>query len=173
LTGNLPFTGSRPLASVLQRPPVRRLGRPVGDGRAILLGEVETPQGRQELQLKGSGLTPYSRMGDGRAVLRSSIPRLPGLGGPCTAWAYPTTRALSVTSSPQPVRREEIETAAVVLRVAPELHPLRPFRAFLVARPAPASLRQLADLRDRPSSIRSAAAATGSPAIPMPRCWNR
>jgi uncharacterized protein YdiU (UPF0061 family) len=46
----------------------------LGDGRAILLGEALTAgQGAQEIQLKGSGLTPYSRMGDGRAVLRSSI----------------------------------------------------------------------------------------------------
>ncbi|MEO8298728.1 MAG: protein adenylyltransferase SelO family protein, partial [Burkholderiales bacterium] len=45
----------------------------LGDGRALLLGELTTPHGGMEIQLKGSGLTPYSRMGDGRAVLRSSI----------------------------------------------------------------------------------------------------
>jgi len=45
----------------------------LGDGRALLLGEIDSPLGPQEIQLKGSGLTPYSRMGDGRAVLRSSI----------------------------------------------------------------------------------------------------
>ena len=71
-----------------------------------------------EIQLKGAGLTPYSRMGDGRAVLRSSIREflcseaMHGLG-------IPTTRALCVTGSPLPVRRETIETAAVVTRVAP------------------------------------------------------
>ena len=45
----------------------------LGDGRALLLGEADTAAGRVEVQLKGSGLTPFSRMGDGRAVLRSSI----------------------------------------------------------------------------------------------------
>ena len=45
----------------------------LGDGRAILLGEATSAQGRWDLQLKGAGRTPYSRMGDGRAVLRSSI----------------------------------------------------------------------------------------------------
>ncbi|MDO8373477.1 MAG: YdiU family protein, partial [Polaromonas sp.] len=69
-------------------------------------------------QLKGAGMTPYSRMGDGRAVLRSSIREylcseaMHGLG-------IPTTRALCVTGSDARVRREEIETAAVVTRTSP------------------------------------------------------
>ena len=91
----------------------------LGDGRAILLGEVVTPEGAGlELQLKGSGLTPYSRMGDGRAVLRSSIREflcseaMQGLG-------IPTSRALCVTGSDEEVYREALETAAVVTRVAP------------------------------------------------------
>ncbi len=90
----------------------------LGDGRALNLGAIATPNGLQELQLKGAGPTPYSRRGDGRAVLRSSIREflaseaMHGLG-------IPTTRALCVTGSPAHVRREEIETAAVVTRVAP------------------------------------------------------
>jgi uncharacterized protein YdiU (UPF0061 family) len=90
----------------------------LGDGRALLLGEVATPAGGLEIQLKGSGLTPYSRMGDGRAVLRSSIREflcseaMHGLG-------IPTTRALALVGSDLPVRREGIETAAIVARVAP------------------------------------------------------
>ncbi|MDB5858493.1 MAG: hypothetical protein JWQ76_2182 [Ramlibacter sp.] len=118
LAGNLPFAGSRPLASVYSGHQFGVWAGQLGDGRAILLGELDTPIGPQELQLKGSGHTPYSRMGDGRAVLRSSIREylgseaMHGLG-------IPTTRALAVVGSPQPVRREEIETAAVVLRVAP------------------------------------------------------
>ncbi len=90
----------------------------LGDGRALNLGALQTPKGLQELQLKGAGPTPYSRRGDGRAVLRSSIREflaseaMYGLG-------IPTTRALCVTGSPAHVRREEIETAAVVTRVAP------------------------------------------------------
>ncbi len=90
----------------------------LGDGRALGLGEVEHDGARYELQLKGSGRTPYSRMGDGRAVLRSSIREFL-----CSEAMHhlgiPTTRALCVIGSDHPVRREEIETAAVVTRVAP------------------------------------------------------
>ena len=76
----------------------------LGDGRALNLGAIHTPTGLQELQLKGAGPTPYSRRGDGRAVLRSSIREflaseaMHGLG-------IPTTRALCVTGSPAHVRR--------------------------------------------------------------------
>lgn len=90
----------------------------LGDGRALLLGELPSPQGPMEVQIKGAGLTPFSRMGDGRAVLRSSIREflcseaMHGLG-------IPTTRALALVGSPQPVARETVETAAVVTRVAP------------------------------------------------------
>lgn len=143
LTGNLPFAGSRPLASVYSGHQFGVWAGQLGDGRAILLGDVQTALGRQELQLKGSGLTPYSRMGDGRAVLRSSIREylasaaMDGLG-------IPTTRALSVTGSPQPVRREEIETAAVVLRVAPSFVRFGHFEHFW-SREQYDDLRQLAD----------------------------
>lgn len=90
----------------------------LGDGRALLLGEVMTPHGLQELQLKGAGRTPYSRRGDGRAVLRSSVREflaseaMVGLG-------IPTTRALCLVGSDLPVRRETWETGAIVTRVAP------------------------------------------------------
>ncbi|SIT39452.1 conserved hypothetical protein [Paraburkholderia ribeironis] len=90
----------------------------LGDGRALGLGEIDHDGQRFELQLKGSGRTPYSRMGDGRAVLRSSIREFL-----CSEAMHhlgiPTTRALCVIGSDQPVRRETIETAAVVTRVAP------------------------------------------------------
>lgn len=90
----------------------------LGDGRAHLLGEVVTPSGHWEFQLKGSGKTPYSRMGDGRAVLRSSVREylaseaMEGLG-------IPTTRALALVVSDDPVYRETVETAAIVTRVSP------------------------------------------------------
>ncbi len=115
LTGNLLLTGSQPLASVYSGHQFGQWAGQLGDGRAILLGEMTHGW---EIQLKGAGLTPYSRMGDGRAVLRSSIREflcseaMHGLG-------IPTTRALCVTGSDQPVRREEIETASVVTRCAP------------------------------------------------------
>jgi uncharacterized protein YdiU (UPF0061 family) len=89
----------------------------LGDGRALGLGEVEHAGARYELQLKGAGRTPYSRMGDGRAVLRSSI-REYLCSEAMHHLGIPTTRALCVIGSDQPVRREEVETAAVVTRVA-------------------------------------------------------
>ncbi|MFN0183431.1 MAG: protein adenylyltransferase SelO family protein, partial [Aquabacterium sp.] len=90
----------------------------LGDGRALYLGEINTPAGILEVQLKGCGLTPYSRMGDGRAVLRSSI-REYLCSEAMYALGIPTTRALAVVGSPAPVQRETMETAAVVTRLAP------------------------------------------------------
>jgi len=119
LSGNLVLPGSEPLASVYSGHQFGQWAGQLGDGRAILLGEIALPDGTgQELQLKGAGLTPYSRMGDGRAVLRSSIREflcseaMAGLG-------IATTRALCVTGSDEEVYRESVETAAVVTRVAP------------------------------------------------------
>ena len=114
-SGNALPPGTRPLASVYSGHQFGVWAGQLGDGRALLLGE--TPGGL-EVQLKGSGRTPYSRMADGRAVLRSSIREflvseaMHGLG-------IPTTRALCVVGSDLPVRRETMETAAVVTRVAP------------------------------------------------------
>lgn len=114
LTGNQPLRGTQPLASVYSGHQFGHWAGQLGDGRAILLGET----GGLEVQLKGAGPTPYSRMGDGRAVLRSSIREflcseaMHGLG-------IATSRALCVTGSDAPVRRETTETAAVVTRVAP------------------------------------------------------
>jgi uncharacterized protein YdiU (UPF0061 family) len=91
----------------------------LGDGRAILLGELTDPRGqRQEIQLKGSGLTRWSRMGDGRAVLRSTIREYLGSAA-MAGLGIPTTRALAIVGSDLPVHRERTETAAVLTRVAP------------------------------------------------------
>jgi uncharacterized protein YdiU (UPF0061 family) len=118
LIGNRSADGSQPLASVYSGHQFGQWAGQLGDGRAILLGELQTPTGGMEIQLKGAGKTPYSRMGDGRAVLRSSIREylcseaMHGLG-------IPTTRALALTGSDAKVLREEIETAGVVARTAP------------------------------------------------------
>lgn len=91
----------------------------LGDGRALMLGEIEDWDGMPwEVQLKGAGLTPFSRMGDGRAVLRSTIREFLGSEA-LAALDVPTTRALCITGSPDPVYREKVETAAVLTRVAP------------------------------------------------------
>jgi uncharacterized protein YdiU (UPF0061 family) len=86
----------------------------LGDGRAIYLGDVNG----QELQLKGAGKTAYSRMGDGRAVLRSSIREFL-CSEAMHALGVPTSRALAVVGSDMPVFRETRETAAVCARVSP------------------------------------------------------
>ena len=119
-TGNQLLPDSQPLAAVYSGHQFGIWAGQLGDGRAILLGDVATSdhQYRLEMQLKGSGMTPYSRMGDGRAVLRSSIREflcseaMEGLG-------IPTSRALCITGSDQYVMREEPETSAVVTRLAP------------------------------------------------------
>jgi uncharacterized protein YdiU (UPF0061 family) len=143
LTGNQMLCGSRPLASVYSGHQFGAWAGQLGDGRAISLGEITSAGGAQEIQLKGAGRTPYSRMGDGRAVLRSSIREflcseaLHGLG-------IPTTRALCVTGSDAPVRREEIETAAVVTRTAPSFIRFGHFEHFSYSNQQ-AHLKTLAD----------------------------
>ncbi|KRD25330.1 hypothetical protein ASE39_22400 [Acidovorax sp. Root267] len=139
-TGNTLLAGSRPLASVYSGHQFGVWAGQLGDGRAILLGE--TAEGL-EIQLKGAGRTPYSRMGDGRAVLRSSIREflcseaMHGLG-------IPTSRALCITGSPAPVRREEVETASVVTRVAPSFVRFGHFEHF-AANDLQPQLKTLAD----------------------------
>ena len=91
----------------------------LGDGRGLLLGEVCNAAGEHwDLHLKGAGQTPYSRMGDGRAVLRSSIREFLASEA-LHALGIPTSRALCVIGSSTPVWREKQERAAMVLRLAP------------------------------------------------------
>jgi uncharacterized protein YdiU (UPF0061 family) len=91
----------------------------LGDGRAITLGEVRTPGGQRfEWQIKGGGPTAFSRFGDGRAVLRSTI-REYLCSEAMAALGIPTTRALAIAGSDAPVFREVPETSAVLTRIAP------------------------------------------------------
>ncbi|HET6789802.1 MAG TPA: YdiU family protein [Aquabacterium sp.] len=117
-SGNAVWPGMRPMATVYSGHQFGQWAGQLGDGRALLLGEVQTPQGPREVQLKGAGATPYSRRGDGRAVLRSSIREFL-CSEAMHALGIPTSRALCLTASPHPVYRETAETAAVVTRVAP------------------------------------------------------
>ncbi|WP_231492096.1 YdiU family protein [Microbulbifer sp. HZ11] len=89
----------------------------LGDGRALLLGEVEHQGKRWDLHLKGAGKTPYSRFGDGRAVLRSTI-REYLAGEALTALGIRSTRALSIAGSREAVAREKMEAGAALIRVA-------------------------------------------------------
>lgn len=91
----------------------------LGDGRGLLLGEVRNAAGEHwDLHLKGAGQTPYSRSGDGRAVLRSSIREFLA-SEYLHALGIPSSRALCVVGSSTPVWRERQESAAMVLRLAP------------------------------------------------------
>ncbi|MBQ0937291.1 protein adenylyltransferase SelO [Ideonella paludis] len=143
LSGNALWPGMRPLASVYSGHQFGVWAGQLGDGRALLLGELNTPNGPMEIQLKGAGQTPYSRMGDGRAVLRSTIRELL-----CSEALHhlgvPTTRALCATHSPLPVRRERAERAAVVTRVAPSFIRFGHFEHF-AHHGLHAELRQLLD----------------------------
>ena len=158
-SGNATWPGMQPLASVYSGHQFGVWAGQLGDGRALWLGELDTPVGPMELQLKGSGKTPYSRMGDGRAVLRSTIREFL-CSEAMAALGIPTTRALCMTGSALPVRREEIETAAIVTRVSPSFIRFGHFEHFAHTEPDEDALRTLADfvieqhypaLRDAPS----------------------
>nr|WP_111495804.1 YdiU family protein [Marinobacter bohaiensis] len=90
----------------------------LGDGRGLLMWETTGPDGRRwDWHLKGAGTTPYSRFGDGRAVLRSTL-REYLCSEAMHHLGIPTTRALFMVSAKDPVMRESIETAATLMRVA-------------------------------------------------------
>ena len=142
-SGNTPLAGSQSLATVYSGHQFGVWAGQLGDGRALWLGEAQSRQGPQEIQLKGAGPTPFSRGGDGRAVLRSSIREylcseaMHGLG-------IASTRALCLVGSTTPVMRERLETAAVVTRIAPSFLRFGHFEHF-AARQDFARLRSLAD----------------------------
>jgi len=144
VAGNRPLAGSDPVAAVYSGHQFGVYVPRLGDGRALLLGEVVGPSGEHwELQLKGAGKTPYSRMGDGRAVLRSSIREFLGSEA-LHHLGIPTTRALAIVGSDQPVFRETVETAAVVMRMSPSFVRFGSFEYFYWTQQHDA-LRQLAD----------------------------
>src|SRR3989449_722406 len=111
--------GSEPLAMVYAGHQFGAYVSRLGDGRAILLGEVRNGRGEKwDLHLKGAGLTPFSRDDDGRAVLRSCV-REYLCGEAMHGLGIPTTRALCVVGSEEEVLREQVETGATLLRLAP------------------------------------------------------
>ena len=124
MAGNAPLPGGQTLSMLYAGHQFGVFVPQLGDGRAILVGQVrgkpdKTGRGELwELQLKGAGKTPYSRFGDGRAVLRSTI-REYLCGEAMAGLGIPTTRALCIVGSPEPVKRETVETAAVLCRMAP------------------------------------------------------
>jgi len=89
----------------------------LGDGRGLLLGQIDSIDGAIDLHLKGAGKTPYSRFGDGRAVLRSVI-REYVCGEAMHALSIPSSRALMIVGSNEMVIREKSESAAMLARTA-------------------------------------------------------
>lgn len=119
LNGTSPIQGSQHISTRYAGHQFGIWAGQLGDGRAISLGEILTPQNQRfEIQMKGSGLTPFSRMGDGKAVIRSSVREylcseaMQGLG-------IPTTRVLALINGQDKVMREKIERSALVARVFP------------------------------------------------------
>ena len=134
------LTFSNPISTVYSGHQFGSWAGQLGDGRAILLGDING----LELQLKGAGRTHYSRMGDGRAVLRSSIREFL-CSEAMHALGIPTSRALSLIGSKQAVRRETMETAAVCSRVAPSFIRIGHFEHFASLQNI-VRLQELADL---------------------------
>ena len=143
-SGSAVAPGSDPLAMLYAGHQFGHFVSQLGDGRALMIGEITDTDGMDwEIQLKGSGLTPFSRMGDGRAVLRSTI-REYLCSEAIAALGIPTTRALCITGSKDAVYRERPETAAVLTRVAPSHLRFGNFEVFFY-RQQYAELKILAD----------------------------
>lgn len=142
LSGNKLLSGSRPVAMIYAGHQFGYFTSQLGDGRAVLLGQIN----QWAFHAKGTGPTQYARGGDGRAVLRSSI-REYLASEAMFHLGIETTRALSLVGSTLvPVYRETIETAAVVVRVAPIVAFIRigTFELFSI-RGQYEQVRQLAD----------------------------
>ena len=117
-SGNAVWPGSTPIAMVYSGHQFGDYNPQLGDGRGLLLGEVINSKNEKwDLHLKGAGQTPYSRFGDGRAVLRSCIREFLGSEA-LHHLGIPTTRALCVITSDTPVYREKTEKGSTLLRLA-------------------------------------------------------
>jgi uncharacterized protein YdiU (UPF0061 family) len=120
----------------------------LGDGRAILLGEQITPDGRRvDIQLKGAGQTPYSRRGDGRAAVGPMLRELV-ISEAMHALGIPTSRSLAVVATGEPVFRENVLPGAVLTRVAASHIRVGTFQ-WAAAHRDIAALRALADYTRR------------------------
>ena len=116
-SGGPALSGSAPLAMAYAGHQFGHYVDPLGDGRGLLLGEIDNGSSKWDLHLKGAGPTPYSRGGDGRAVLRSCI-REYLCSEALFSLGVPTSRALCITRGSTRVWREEEEPSAMLVRVA-------------------------------------------------------
>ena len=136
VAGNALLPGMEPVAGIYGGHQFGVWAGQLGDGRAILLGEVRTPSTRSgqadepwELQIKGGGVTAFSRFADGRAVVRSTIREFLASEA-MHHLGVPTTRALAMAAGDEPVLRERVERAATVIRMAPTFVRFGSFEIF-------------------------------------------
>src|SRR5271163_1091610 len=144
LAGKLVPDGADPIAMAYAGHQFGHFVPQLGDGRAILLGEVIDADGvRRDIQLKGSGPTPFSRRGDGRAalgpVLREYI-----VSEAMAAFGIPTTRALAAVTTGAKVYREDVMPGAILTRVASSHIRVGTFQ-FFAARGDMEAVKALAD----------------------------
>ena len=146
--GETLLPGMSPLAQVYSGHQFGVWAGQLGDGRGILLGEQVLADGStMDWHLKGAGLTPYSRMGDGRAVLRSTL-RESLASEAMQALGIPTTRSLAIVTSETPVYRETVEVGAMLMRLAQSHMRFGHFEHFYYRR-EPEKVQQLADFAIR------------------------
>ncbi|ABZ78523.1 protein of unknown function UPF0061 [Shewanella halifaxensis HAW-EB4] len=145
MSGNAQIDGASYYAQVYSGHQFGGYSPQLGDGRSIILGEALGPQGTWDVALKGAGPTPYSRHGDGRAVMRSAVREFL-ISEALHHLHIPTTRALAVIGSDVPVWRETQETAAITVRLAKSHIRFGHFEFFCHSeRGAPTKLKQLLD----------------------------
>lgn len=144
LSGNIMPVGAEPISMAYAGHQFGNFVPQLGDGRAILLGEIVDTKGtRRDIQLKGPGRTPFSRGGDGRAalgpVLREYI-----VSEAMHALGVPATRALAAVATGEEVYREEVEQGAILVRVAASHVRIGTFQ-FFAARGDDEGVKLLAD----------------------------
>ena len=144
LSGNEIPEGAEPIAQAYAGHQFGHFSPQLGDGRALLLGEVIDRHGqRRDIAFKGSGRTPFSRRGDGKAALGPML-REVLIGEAMHGLGIPTTRALAVVGTGEPVYREQVLPGAVLTRVAASHLRVGTFEFFARGR-EPGRLRHLAD----------------------------
>lgn len=117
-SGNQLPAGAQPIAQAYAGHQFGHFNPSLGDGRALLIGEVVDRHGqRRDIAFKGSGRTPFSRRGDGKAALGPML-REALVGEAMYALGVPTTRALAVVATGEPVYRERVLPGAILTRVA-------------------------------------------------------
>ena len=143
-SGNRVPPGAEPIALAYAGHQFGHFVPQLGDGRALLIGEVKDAGGNhRDIQLKGSGLTPFSRQGDGKAAL-GPVLREYLVSEVMHALGVPTTRALAAVTTGEPVYRETVLPGAVLTRVASSHVRVGTFQYFAV-RGDHEAVKQLAD----------------------------